>query len=220
MRVRPRREDLVDKLDLRTQLKSLYSAPTKIPTLIDVPAMTYAMVDGVVPMGVSVSDSEEFQQAIGTLYGVSYTLKFMSKSDASRPIDYPVMPLEALWWSGEGLLDLTRRTPLSWRAMILQPAHITPAMFRLAVRQAKQRGENPALDRVRLRSFREGLCLQIMHIGPYSEEGATIDRLMTYAKKSGYRVRGKHHEIYLGDPRRASPERLKTILRYPVSRRR
>lgn len=208
------------KLDLRSQLRVLYSASAKQPTLVDVPAFQYAMVDGVVEAGKSPGDSEQFQQALGALYAVSYTLKFMSRLDPTRPIDYPVMALEALWWSEDCEFDVSRRKALSWRAMILQPPHITPAMFRQAVRRARERGENPALDRVRLRSLREGLCLQIMHIGPYSQEAATIERLVAFAKKNGYRLRGRHHEIYLGDPRRASPERLKTILRHPVSRRR
>ncbi len=210
----------MEKLDLRARLKPFYSAPAKRPVLVNVPSFLYAAMEGVIKAGMSPGDSEEFQQAIGALYGISYTLKFMSRFDANRPIDYPVMPLEALWWSDDREIDFSHRKPLRWRAMILQPAHITPAMFRQAVRGAKERGNNPALDEVRLRTFREGLCLQIMHIGPYDREGATVGRLMAYAKENGYRMRGKHHEIYLGDPRRASPERLKTILRYPVSRKR
>lgn len=208
------------KLDLRSQLKVLYSASAKRPRLVDVPAFNYAMVDGVLEAGMSPADSEEFQQAIGALYGVSYTLKFMSRSDANRPIDYPVMPLEALWWSDDREIDFSRRKRLWWRALILQPPHVTAAMFRQAVRRTKERGENPALDRLRLGSLREGLCLQIMHVGSYSHEAATVERLVTFAKENGFRLRGRHHEIYLGDPRRASPERLKTILRHPVSRRR
>ncbi len=209
----------MEKLDLRARFKDLYSASAKRPTLVDVPALVYAMVDGVIRAGMSIERSEDFQHAIGALFSVSYTLKFMSRLDAARPIDYPVMPLEALWW-GEGCeLDFGRRQALSWRAMILQPPHITPAMFRQAVRRARERGENPALDRIRLGTLREGLSLQILHLGPYSQEAPTIERLGAFAKANGFRLRGRHHEIYMGDPRRARPERLKTILRRPVSRR-
>lgn len=209
----------MEKLDLRTQLKSLYSASPRRPTVVEVPPLMYAMVDGAIRAGMSIENSEEFQQAIGALYSVSYTLKLMSRQEAARPIDYPVMPLEALWWAEDGEIDFARSGNLSWRAMILQPSHITPAMFRQAVRRAEQRGENPALDGLRLRTLREGLCLQILHLGPYSREAPTIERLSAFARENGYRLRGRHHEIYLGDPRRARPERLKTILRRPVARR-
>ncbi|MEW6567030.1 MAG: GyrI-like domain-containing protein [Chloroflexota bacterium] len=208
------------KLDLRKELRAFYSPSARKPELIDVPEFKYAMAEGSVRPGQSPGESKEFQQAIGALYAVSYTLKFMSKLAAERPIDYPVMPLEALWWTEGGEFDLSGRSPWLWRAMILQPAHITARMFRQAVQRAKERGDNPTLDTIRLRAFREGLCVQVLHIGPYSEEPATIERLKAFARENGYRLRGKHHEIYLGDPRRAKPERLRTILRHPVSPRR
>ena len=100
--------------------------------------------------------------------------------------------------------------------MIMQPEHITPEMFYEGLRQLEQKKRSPALARLRLESFHEGLCMQIMHVGPYATEPATIEKMHAFAHEHGYRLRGKHHEIYLGDPSRAAPERLKTILRQPI----
>ncbi len=102
--------------------------------------------------------------------------------------------------------------------MIMQPDHITPAMFAEALAQAAKKKPNPALARLRLESFREGLCVQTMHIGPYATEPATLARLHGWAAENGYCLTGKHHEIYGGDPRRGDPEKLKTVLRYGVRR--
>ena len=103
--------------------------------------------------------------------------------------------------------------------MIMQPDHITPEMFAEAVAQAAKKKPNPALSRLRLESFREGLCVQTMHLGPYATEPATVERMQAWAAENGYRLTGKHHEIYLGDPRRAEPEKLKTVLRHGVERK-
>jgi len=105
-----------------------------------------------------------------------------------------------------------------WTMMMMQPDHITEEMYHEALKQVREKRDNPALSRLRLERFREGLCMQIMHIGPYAEEPRTIDRMMAFAKENDYALRGKHHEIYLGDPRRAKPERLRTILRHPIEK--
>jgi hypothetical protein len=102
--------------------------------------------------------------------------------------------------------------------MMTVPDHITAAMFRDAVGRVKEKRDIPSLARLRLESFREGLAVQMLHVGPYAEEQRTIDRMAAFAESQGYRFRGKHHEIYLGDPRRAKPEKLKTVLRHPVER--
>jgi hypothetical protein len=147
---------------------------------------------------------------------VAFTLKFMSKLRDRNPIDYPVMAPEGLWWSKDGAFSIT--APWAWTLMMSVPAHITAAMFRDAVARVKEKRSSPSLDRLRLEPFREGLAVQMLHVGPYAEEPRTIERMRAFAEAEGYRFRGKHHEIYLGDPRRAKPEKLRTVLRHPVER--
>jgi len=209
----------VHKIDLRKELKHLYRPSAKKVEVVEVPEFQFAMIDGRIEPGEEPGTSPAFQQALQALYGVSYTLKFMSKQREANPIDYTVMPLEGLWWTASGEFDFGRKDEWLWTAMIMQPDHITPEMFAEAIEQVREkRGDNPALAKLRLERFREGLCMQIMHIGPYAEEPRTIEKMMAFAQENGYRLRGKHHEIYLGDPRRAKPENLKTILRYPIER--
>jgi hypothetical protein len=207
------------KIDLRKELKYLYAPSARQVALVDVPEFQFAQIDGAIEPGQAPGTSHAFEQALSALYGITYTLKFMSKLRADDPIDYTVMTLEGLWWVEEGEFDITQPGNWRWTMMILQPDHITPAMFAegLALLR-KKRGDSPALDKLRLARFHEGLALQIMHVGPYANEPATIARMDAFAQENGYRMIGKHHEIYLGDPRTAAPEKLKTILRHPVAR--
>jgi hypothetical protein len=158
------------------------------------------------------------------LYGISYTLKFMSKLRKDDPVDYTVMALEGLWWidASRGEFDIRQPGNWLWTVMMMQPEHITKRMFQDALAQVRQKKPNPALDRLRLETFREGLCVQMMHLGPYADEPATVDKLRAFAAENGLRDLvgrgGKHHEIYLGDPRKAAPSRLKTVLRHPVEK--
>ena len=205
------------KLELRKQLKHLYAPSAKKVEVVDVPRFQFAMVDGEIEPGRGPEDSPAFQEALEALYGISYTLKFASKLRKEDPLDYTVMALEGLWWVEEGEFDITRPEGWRWTLMIMQPDHITPGMYEDALRQLRQKkGDRPAFSRLRFEGFQEGLCVQTMHVGPYAEEPATIARMHAFAQENGYRLCGKHHEIYLGDPRRASPERLKTVLRHPV----
>lgn len=208
------------KLDLKKQLKHLYQPSAKECVLVQVPDMGFAMIDGQVEPGLMPGDSPAFAAAIGALYGASYTLKFMSKKRAENPIDYGVMALEGLWTTPEGGEGGASDQWL-WTLMIMQPDHITPEMFADAVEQlgkryAKDGKDAGVLDRLRLERFEEGLCVQIMHIGPYADEPATLMRMGEFAGRNGYAFAGRHHEIYLGDPRTAKPENLKTVLRHPV----
>ena len=206
-------------LDLRKELKQFYAPSAKQPQLIDVPAFQFAMLDGAIEPGMEPGNSPEFAAALEALYGISYTLKFMLKQRAVDPIDYPVMALEALWSVSDGEFEITRKDNWLWTAMILQPAIITPEIFTEGLAQLrKKRGDSPALARLRLASFHEGLSVQIMHIGPYSSEPATLERMHAFARASGYRLRERHHEIYLGDPRRSAPDKLKTVLRHAVEK--
>ena len=208
----------MSKLDLRKQLKYLYAPSAKKVEVVDVPRFEFAMVDGEIEPGRGPEDSPAFQEALEALYGISYTLKFASKLRKEDPLDYTVMALEGLWWVEEGEFDITHPEGWRWTLMIMQPDHITPGMYEDALRQLRQKkGERPGFSRLRFESFQEGLCVQIMHVGPYAEESATIARMHAFAQENGYRLCGKHHEIYLGDPRRASPEKMKTVLRHPIT---
>jgi hypothetical protein len=206
----------MNKLDLRKEYKSLYSPSARKVEVVDVPAFKFAMVDGAIEAGTLPGDSAEFQKAVEALYGISYTLKFASKLRNEDPIDYSVMALEGLWWVEAGEFDIRRPDNWRWTMMIMQPDHIGDDMFREAVAQLRVKKPNPALDKFRYDTFHEGLSIQTMHIGPYVDEPATLDRMEAFAQENGYRFCGKHHEIYLGDPRRADPAKLKTILRHPV----
>jgi len=208
----------MDKLDLRKQYKSLYNPSAKEVALVDVPPLKFAIVDGQIEPGASPGTSASFKEAIQALYGISYTLKFMSKQRKEDPIDYTVMGLEALWWVEGVDFDISRPDQWSWKAMILQPEHITESMYLEALAQLRKKKPGPSLEKLRFETIVEGLCIQTMHIGPYSAEPATVDKMRAFAKANGYIRLGKHHEIYLGDPFRTDPAKLKTVLRQPVEK--
>jgi len=221
---------MLKKLDLKKELQYLYRPSAKQVELVKVPKFNFAMVDGRIEPGQSPGTSPGFGEALEALYGVSYTLKFMSKLRQADPIDYPVMALEALWWVEDGQFDITRPGNWCWRAMILQPAHITRRMFAEALDRLREKKPSPGLEKLRLEPYLEGLCVQTMHIGPYATEPGTVARMQAFAAEQGYAERHErevrqgrlaiydHHEIYLGDPRRAKPEKLQTVLRHPVKR--
>lgn len=201
------------KLDLKKDFKTLYNPPIKEAVTVDVPRFNFLMIDG----AGNPNTAPEYVQAIEALYGVAYTLKFSIKK-GELGIDYPVMPLEGLWWADDpSAFGLGRKDDWYWTAMILQPDCVTQALVEQAVEQVREKKGLPALSKLRLESFHEGLAAQIMHIGPYAEEGPTIARLHQYITDSGRRLTGKHHEIYMGDPRRAAPDKLKTIIRQPMA---
>jgi hypothetical protein len=220
-----KQEEAVRTLDLRKELKQFYAPSAKKVELVDVPEFQFAMIDGAIEPGMEPGNSPAFASAMEALYGISYTLKFTSKLRKVDPIDYPVMALEGLWWVEDGEFSLSRdeyfafKDNWSWTVMILQPDPVTPEMFEEARAQvAKKRGDNPALAQLRLERFREGLCVQTLHIGPYADEPATVAKMDAFAAEQGYVLCGKHHEIYRGDPRRSAPEKLKTVLRHPVQK--
>lgn len=209
----------MEKLDLKKQLKHLYLPGAKQVELVDVPELQFVMLDGAIEPGQSPGSSPAFSEAMMGLYGAAYTLKFMSKLRKENPIDYGVMGLEGLWWVEDGQFNISKPDNWHWRVMILQPEHINAEMFQEALGQLrKKKGDQPVFDRLRLERFREGLCVQVMHIGPYAAEPATVARMEAFAAEKGYRLCGMHHEIYLGDPMRTAPEKLKTVLRHPVEK--
>jgi hypothetical protein len=212
-----RQEAAMLTLDLRKQLKPFYNPSAKKVEVVDVPRFQFVMIDGLIETGQGPGTSPGFQEAMQALYGVSYTLKFMSKLHKEDPIDYRVMALEGLWWVEGGEFSFGRKDNWAYTVMILQPGHITEAMFQEALDQLrKKRGDQPVFSRLRLEAFHEGPCIQIMHVGPYDAEPATIEKMDLFASEHGYQMHGKHHEIYLGNPLRAQPEKLKTILRHPI----
>jgi len=210
-------------LDLKKELKHLYKPSAKKPEILKVPKLQFAMIDGAIEKGKEPGNSPGFQEATQALYSISYTLKFMLKKRKENPIDYPVMALEGLWWVEDGFFDITVKDNWFYTLMILQPDVITKDVFAEGLEQVrKKKGDSPALSKLRMAHFEEGLCVQVMHIGPYATEPATIERMRAFAAENGYRDRvgpnGKHHEIYLGDPRKAAPDKLKTVLRHPLEK--
>lgn len=208
-------------LDLKKQYKSLYMPPARIPQVVDVPALKFLMIDGAIEKGMEPGTSPLFEQNMMTLYGAAYTLKFMLKKRAENPVDYPVMALEGLWWVEDGVFDIIVKDNWFYTLMILVPELVTTADFEQSRAQLrKKKGELPAFDCLRLDTFTEGACVQMMHIGPYAAEPDTLEIMRAFMAENGLQdqvgLGGKHHEIYLGDPRRAAPEKLKTILRHPV----
>jgi hypothetical protein len=197
------------KLDLYKEHKAEYVTP-KQPVLVNVQPAKYLTITGRgAPAG------KEFQAAVGALYGVAFTIK-MTKKFARR--DYKVCHLEGQWW-GEGETGDFSTQPAetwNWRLMIRVPDFITASDVTSAVKKLKERGKGDDLERVRLETIREGMCVQMLHVGPYADERATISRIIEYAEQSGLACRGRHHEIYLSDPRRVAPAKLRTILRLPV----
>lgn len=207
------------KLDLRKELKRYYSPSAKKVEVIDVPCFHFAMIDGKIEPGFGPGTSPAFHEAMQALYGISYTLKFMMKQRKDDPIDFPVMALEGLWWVEDGEFVWGSKDNWAYKVMILQPDQVTPAIFDQALEQMrKKKGDQPVFAQLRLEAFEEGPCLQIMHLGPYNSELGTIEKMDLFARENGYQMHGKHHEIYLGNPMRSQPEKLKTILRHPIRR--
>jgi hypothetical protein len=201
------------KIDFKKEYRNLYAASTRSPVLVDVPELSFLRIDGVGDP----NTSADYQGALEALYALSYTLKFAVKKGKDG-VDFAVMPLEGLWWTE----DMTKFSPerkdiWQWTAMIMQPEYVTDGLFLEARRQVAKKKDTPSLAKVSFGRFHEGLCAQVMYIGPYSAEGPTITMLHDYIKGQGRQLRGKHHEIYLGDPRRSAPEKLKTIIRQPVT---
>jgi hypothetical protein len=209
-------------LDLKKQFKHLYQPSAKKIETVQVPKLQFAMIDGAIEKGQSPGTSPGFAEAIQALYGISYTLKFTLKKRKTNAIDYPVMALEGLLWLTKGdVFDINIKDNWSYTLIIMQPEVITKELFEEAREQVrKKKGDSPLLSKVKLDYFEEGLCVQTMHIGPYATEPATIERMKEFMQENGLEdnvgPNGKHHEIYLSDPRKAAPDKMKTVLRHPV----
>ena len=187
------------KIDMLRESRALYVAPRK-PVLVDVPEFKFLMVDGHGDPDFSTGD------AIHALYQASYKLHFALKG-GPHALDYKVMPLEGLWWMPDmNEFSLARKGEWDWTLMIRQPEEVDENLL----------AETEPAPALRLERWEEGRVAQLMHLGPYSAEGPSVAKLHEFIAEQGLERTGKHHEIYLGDPRRAAPDKLKTVLRQPV----
>lgn len=192
--------------------------PKDKPILIEVPSMDFIMVDGCGDP----NNNLGFEQAIELLYGLSYAIK-MSKIKGIQPegyFEYVVPPLEGLWWIDEGGFSFEKRDNWKWTLMIRQPEFVNEEFFKLACGLLIRKKPGLPIEKARFEAFTEGLCVQIMHIGPYSTEPQSMKKIDDFIAQESLRDRlgsgGKHHEIYLSDPRKSKPESMKTVLRHPV----
>lgn len=198
----------MDKIDFKKT--DSYHAPKTFQS-IDVPQMQYLMIDG---HGCP-NTAQAYRDALETLYPVAYKLKFASKL-AGR--DYVMPPLEGLWWAEqmESFTVARDKSQWDWTMMLMVPEWLGPDDVAQALDTAQSAGELPAGDKIRLGCLSEGSCVQVLHIGSYDDEAPVLARMHEFINEQGMDLSGKHHEIYLSDPRRVQPEKLRTILRQPV----
>ncbi|MEO3783640.1 GyrI-like domain-containing protein [Actinocorallia sp. B10E7] len=201
----------VPKTDLKKVHRSLYTA-TANPGLVEAPELPFLMIDGR-----GDPDGDGYRRAVEALYGVAYAVRFALKK--AEVLEYPVMPLQGLWWPDEGRefsYDLTRDA-WCWTMMILQPAEATAEVVQEALTTAAKKKPGLPVPDVRAERLHEGPCAQILHTGPFATEPATLTRLYGFLDEKGLAIAGRHHEIYLSNPHRTAPEKMRTILRYPVT---
>jgi hypothetical protein len=204
----------MEKKDYKKELSHLYRAPAQKVVVVEVPPMNFLMIDGegdpnAVPA---------FGEAMATLFAVSYALKSIIKK-SPEAIDYGVMPAEGLWWSDDmNRFDADNKDAWKWTLMVMQPEIITEERVAEACVQVEKKKGLPALRKMRFERFSEGVSAQIMHVGPFSDEGPTVDTLHKHIALEGFWPGGKHHEIYLSDIQRAAPEKWKTIIRQPIQK--
>lgn len=203
----------METIDYKKQLKHLYGPSARKVEIVEAPQMNFLVVDG----EGDPNTSQSFSDAIEALYPVSYTLKFMAKK-GEIGVDYGVLPLEALWWSDDmSAFSTGNKGAWKWTVMVMQPEFITLKMVKEATEEVERRKKPVSLPLVRFEPFKEGKAAQILHIGPFSDEGPTIEKVHLFIRANGSHPVGKHHEIYLSDIRRAAPEKWKTIIRQPMS---
>lgn len=203
----------MEKIDLKKDLKHLYQASAKNAVQIEVPSFKFLMVDG----EGDPNTAQEYTQAVEALFSVSYTAKFMLKKGA-QAIDYAVMPLEGLWWADDMSAFIANdKSQWKWTMMIMQPSFVADDVIAAAITEVRKKKKLPGIDKLRLEEFAEGLCAQILHVGPFADEGPTIARLHEFIEQRAT-LTGKHHEIYLSDIRRADPQKWKTIIRQPINK--
>jgi hypothetical protein len=202
----------MEKIDLKKTLRHLYLPTAKAVVQVDVPGFQFLMIDG----EGDPNTSPAYAQAVEALFSVSYTAKFMVKKGPTG-VDYAVMPLEGLWWADDLTAFVSNdRSKWKWTMMIMQPDFVGREVIETAIDAVKRKKALPAVDQLRLEQFVEGPCAQILHVGPFTEEGPTIQRVHDFIAERS-RLSGKHHEIYLSDIRRANPSKWKTVIRQPMA---
>ena len=202
-------------IDYKKTQKELY-LPKTAPSVIDVPRMTFITVDG----EGDPNTSAEYTAAVELLYGLSYTIKMGSKSI----LEYVVPPLEGLWSVDDdfrgGGAEINDKSKFIWTMMIRQPDFVTEDILEVAKISLAKKKPNLDISKAKLETITEGLCVQVMHIGSYDDEPATVAALDGFAIENGYILDindiRRHHEIYISDPRKVAQEKLKTVLRHPI----
>jgi hypothetical protein len=201
----------MEKIDLARKLKPLYAPPKDQLVIVDVPKIDFLMIDG----SGDPNTAPAYREALEALYALAYTIKFSLKLGPAKT-DFRVMPLEGLWWSDDlEVFRLGRRDDWNWRMMIAMPDIVTADIVKDAKAAAEKKKDLPALSNIRFKPFAEGKAAQTLYIGPYAEEGPTIEALHAYIARQGHKLSGRHHEIYMSDPRRTAPAKLRTIIRQP-----
>jgi hypothetical protein len=201
---------VVAKVDFKRELGEFYAA-RRSPAIVEVPELAFVMIDG----HGDPNTSGEYRDAVSALFSVSYAARFALKR--AGVIDFAVMPLEGLWWASDmSAFSIGDKSAWDWTMLIMQPDEVTADVLADAKIRAAAKVPVTALERLRLERFAEGLAAQVLHVGPYSAEGPAIARLHAFIAEQGRELAGQHHEIYLGDPRRSAPEKLKTIIRQPM----
>jgi hypothetical protein len=202
---------MIPKVNYKTRLKHLYHPSAKRIDSLVIPEMQYLIIDGKGEPG-----GESYHTAVEALFTVAYTMKFMVKREQQR-MDYGVMPLEGLWWAQDMSDFITRRKERwQWTMMIMQPECTNHLLYQTAIERVRTKKPKINLAKLRFENFTEGLVAQTLHIGPFDDEGPTVERLHQHIKDSRHKLDGKHHEIYLTDIRRAAPQNWKTIIRQPM----
>jgi hypothetical protein len=201
------------KRDFKKELKHLYGPSTKKFSVVDVPPMNFLMIDA----EGNPNNNPAYQEGMEALYGMAYTIKFALKPQG---VEFVVPPPEGLWWM-ENMSEFSLETKdrWQWTMMIMQPDEVTQEIVDAAQEELARKKNPPALSKLRYERYHEDLSVQIMYLGAYADEGPTIARMHEFIRENGYDFNGKHHEIYLGDPRRTAAEKLKTVIRQPVKPR-
>jgi len=203
----------VDVLDLRKRYGALYKPSAKIPSIVDVPPLRFLVIDGTGGVG-----GPGFQAAMQALFGLAYPVKFAAKKQLS--LTYQVPPAEGLYWDIHGGPLAPPEAPerTAWQLRIMLPDPVPGELVEATRERVAAKKDLPRLSDIRVQTFSEGTSVQILHVGPYADETPTVDRLLAFAREKGYEIAGAHHEIYLSDPNKSAPEKLKTVLRYGVRR--
>ena len=195
------------KLNLTKALKAFYTSSTE-PNVVTVPAGRFLTI-----VGRGAPGGPVYQQKLEALYAVAYGVKFKAKAEGN---DFVVSKLEGLWWFDDPTATDVPRDEWNWKLMIRQPEFVTPDMAAQAKPEAHAKKKMDAVLEVEFETYDEGLSAQILHLGPFADEGPTIARLHEFIRASGHRPHGLHHEIYLSDARKVPPDKLRTIIRQPM----